>query len=256
MNNDSNPFTPPSLAPRPSGSFAPRYRIDNSKATLKEFINISRKPILGTAVWLALKIGLLKMNQGFVDSPRPFAEDQCALEDIPEPAKAKLLECIEQARRLGFHSATFSVKTMSGVEATAAQLRMLHRNEQCFYRAIFAFTANGTEYRENVASATIDPLSYIVSSNGRPDYHPPSMVREIYFRGLPLNDLFRRHMEAIATEKNLVRIQSFEDTGEIIDRHTKLSFVDLIDRGIFVAIDYEIVSGELDTSRNQEYVND
>jgi hypothetical protein len=48
------------------GSFAPRYRVDNSKTTLKEFLNLSGRPILGIAFWLAMRIGATRRLLNFL----------------------------------------------------------------------------------------------------------------------------------------------------------------------------------------------
>lgn len=65
-----NPDAPPDSSMLKIDQFARRYRVDNSKTTLQEFRNLSGSPILGTAYWVGLKLGLIKPNSQILDGPR------------------------------------------------------------------------------------------------------------------------------------------------------------------------------------------
>ncbi len=160
-----NPYANPRLANTDSNSFHRRYRVRPSRATLREFRDMSGKPLVGTLVWLAMRIGLLRIEKQVIDGPHPFAQDLCDLDAIQEPVRSYLLTKCETAEKLGFHTRAYSVRNSTGIEVHGGAVRMLHHSDRAFSSDCRIFLGGNSSRPRDIS------ISDFISSNACIRYH-------------------------------------------------------------------------------------
>ena len=229
-----NPYAPPQTLSTDLRSFASRYRVDTSKTTIREFQNLSGRPIVGALVWLAARAGLTQLNGQIIDGPKPFAEDQCEPEDLHDPVRGHLLSICDSAVALGFHSPVYSVSTLAGVEVHGGAIRMLHHTGRSFLQILASASGELMQGYEIIVSATATPASVFSTTNGPPNYNLPDGVKSHRHLGRTLDELFYSHSELTDQIDNLMMFQSFADVGAVMDHLSTLYYNDKVARGIFV----------------------
>jgi hypothetical protein len=237
MNQELNPYKPPSVFQSDIHAFAKKYRVMSSKTTLREFQNISGRPILGTFCWLAMQVGLLNLNRQIIDGPRPFAGDQCAADELREPTKSHLLAIEKTAKTLGFHSPCYSVSNSTGLVVHGGEIRMLHESSRMFLQIIASSSGAVMKGHQLLVSATLAPTMVFVSSNGPPNYNVLPDMRIQSKTGATLPSLVELHHQLLCSATTeLARIDSIEMVGTVMDYLAKQFFTDKIKRGIFVPL--------------------
>lgn len=234
MDTEVNPYAPPNALHSDIESFARRYRVDASRTTLREFQNLSGKPILGTLVWIAMRIGLTRFDSQIIDGPRPFAEDQCKIDDLREPVRSHLLAIADSAEKLGFHSHSYSVSKSTGVDVHGGAIRMLHDSGQSFLQILASSSTAMLQGYEIIVSATSTPVTIYATTNGPPNYNAPAGVIPQRHVGRPLKELLDSHNRSVGGMQNLMCFESFAEVGSVMDHLSGLYFTDKIARGIFV----------------------
>jgi hypothetical protein len=231
---DSIPNTPSKIYSCNIGAFARRYRVDNSRATLTEVRNLSGKPFLGTIFWLVLQTGLLKLNRMVVDGPRPFLDDQCNIDDLRNPVRDHLLSIQATAMTCGFHSPRYSVKNSIGVHG--GSIRMLHDTPRMFLQILASSCGPALQGYQILVSAAANSSNVFVSSNGRPNYNLLPGMRIQRLVGVPLATLVSSHEGMLADlSEGLLRFDSFDAVGTVMDYLATRFFEDKINRGIYIA---------------------
>lgn len=193
-------------------------------------------PLMGTFFWLAMRCGLFRFNQMVIDGPKPFAEDQCDLEELRDPVRSSLLAAMESAEKLGFHSPTYSVSNATGIETHGGAIRMLHDSGQCYLQIIGATSAGFYRGVEAISSATSSPLEILTTTNGPPSYNVPVGMTMQRLVGTPLATLLEKHQQLFGERENLMRFESMADVGAVIDHSSILFHADKVERGIFVEV--------------------
>lgn len=230
---DSNPYPLPNNFGSKVNSFAPRYRVDNSRTTLKEFRNLSGRPIIGTIFWFLMKTGLVKLNHPVLDGPRPFRDDQCTIEDLHDPVRGHLLAVQDIALASGFFSPRYSVTNPAGFHGGA--IRMLHVNCQMFLQILASSCGPFIEGHQLLISAAADSNDIFVSSNGRPSYNVLANMRTQRIAGAPFLKLFDSHEKMLEGLSNqILRFDSFDAVGTVMDYLATRFFEDKINRGIYL----------------------
>jgi len=225
---------PPDSLRKLDSSFARRYRVDVARTTLREFRNLSGRPIVGVFAWCALRVGLMRMNWQVLDGPRPFAEDQCDLEDLQDPVRTHVLAIAETAGTLGFHSPVYSMANSTGVDVHGGTIRMLHESHRWFLQIIASSSGTLLRGYEILVSAIAAPPKVFATTNGPPNYNSPPGVRATRCRGAGLEELVARHAQSLTSIDGLMRFRSFEDVGQVVDHLSCEFYADKIARRIFV----------------------
>lgn len=215
-------------------SFARRYRVNVARTTLAEFRNLSQRPIVGTFVWYALRVGLMRMDSQVLDGPRPFAEDQCDLEELQDPVRSHVLAVAETAATLGFHSSISSLANSTGVDVHGGTIRMLHESGQLFLQIVASSSGTLLRGHEILVSATGVPLKVYATTNGPPNYKAPPGIRVVRHHGAGLAELVDRHVQSLAGIDGLMGFRTFEDVGQVVDHLSCEFYTDKIARGIFI----------------------
>lgn len=237
MNSELNPYAPPGSIGLDTASFAKRYRVDASRITLREFCNLSGKPILGTAFWLLMKMGAFKFNRQIIDGPRPFTDEQCSIDELKEPVRECVLSIQDASLALGFHSPQYSVVNSSGIETHGAAIRMLHESSQMFLQIIASSSGSVMQSYQLLVSATKETQTVIVSSNGPPSFNPTVGTRVVRKTGVSLPTLLDFHRQTLKQlTVDLVRIDSLDVLGRLMDYQATQFFADKIKRGIYVPV--------------------
>ena len=229
-----NPYAPPQTVSTDLRSFASRYRVDTSKTTIREFQNLSGRPIVGAFVWLAARAGLARLNGQIIDGPKAFAEDQCELDDLRDPVRSHLQSICDSAGTLGFHSPVYSVSDSTGVEVHGGAIRMLRDSGRSFLQILASSSEALMQGYEIVVSATSPPVSVFSTTNGPPNYNLPVGVTTHRHVGRTLHELLDSHKRLTDQIDNLMVLQSFADVGAVMDHLSWLFYTDKIARGIFV----------------------
>jgi len=232
--NTENPYAPPGSFRGNIGAFARHYRIDMSQTTLREFQNLSGRPIRGTLFWVAMQLGLKQLDKQIIDGPKPFADDQCTLESLQDPVRTHLLRIAEQAEKGGFHARSYAASNSTGIVVHGGAIRMLHRSRTSFLQILASSDGSMLHGYENVISATSDTTTAFASTSGPPNYDPVKEVKTQRFVGAPLDELLDLHSEFISNVKNLVTFDSFDDVGVVMDHLSHLFFADKVERGVFI----------------------
>ena len=237
MEAELNPYAPSNPQHKDLNSFSRRYRVNAKMTTLREFQNLSGKPALGTVVWLALQVGLLRIDRQIMDGPRPFEQDQCDLDAIREPVRSHLLAKCETAEKLGFHTRAYSVSNSTGVEVHGAAVRMLHSSERYFLQILASSAGAIMQGNEIILSATVStPMEVLVTTNGPPSYNTPPGLTTCRKLGIPLPELLDFHKASIAEIDNLMPISTLTNIGTVMDHLSVQFFADKVARGIFVPV--------------------
>ena len=216
--------------------FASQYRVDTSRTTLREFQNLSGRPIVGSLVWMAMKAGMLKLSSQVLDGPKPFQTNEATLDSVLEPVRGRLLALSEQAMQLGFHSHSCSVSNSAGVVAHGGSLRMLHESGQFFLQIIASCSGEVMNGYESIVSATTNPVAVFSSTNGPPHYNSPPGVTVKRHVGASLGELVDAHRAMVADLAELVPLQTYDEVGRVLDHLSFLFFSDKVARGIFVPV--------------------
>jgi hypothetical protein len=241
MDAELNPYAPPNAPNNELESFARRYRVNASKTTMREFQNLSGRPVFGTLVWLAMRIGLMRLDRQIMEGPRPFAEDQCSLDALRDPVRSHLLAKCDSAEKLGFHTRSYSVSNSTGVEAHGGAVRMLHHSERSFLQILASSSGSAFQGYEIVVSATSsDPMNVYATTNGPPNYNPPARLTTHRYIANPLQVLIDSHNKSIAEIGNLMCIPTLAEVGTVMDYLSVLFYADKVARGIFVQVPEQI----------------
>ena len=229
-----NPFQPSNSTDL--GRFAQKYRVDQSKTTMREFRDLSGSRLLGPLYWLALQTGLVKMNAQVVDGPRPFAEDRCEPNEILEPVYSHFMKMIEDAKKLGFHSEYFSACKTNRPVVNGGTVRMLHQSKNSFLQIIASSTGEIFASYEIVVSASkTKPIAY-ASTNGAPNYNPVDSLKTFRHVDMPLDQLVETHAQSMdEIDDEFLTFESFDNVGLVLDHVANLYYQDKIDRKILVA---------------------
>jgi hypothetical protein len=231
---DSNPYAPTVMFSCKFDSFARSYCVDNSRATLEEFRNLSGKPLLGTIFWLLMRSGLVKPARLVVDGPRPFRDSQCTIDELKDPVRGQLLALQDAAKRCGFHSLRYSVANSSGIHGGA--IRMLHDDSRMFLQILASSCGPTIQGYQLLISAAANSNCIFVSSNGRPNYNASPNIRTHRIVGAPLCTLVEHHDKMLdSVSEDLLLLGSFDVVGTVMDYLSTQFFEDKINRGIYIA---------------------
>lgn len=181
-----------------------------------------------------MQTGAIRLNKQIIDGPRPFAEDQCSLDDLRGPVRSHLLTIADAGEELGFHSRSYSVSNSRGVDVHGGAIRMLHDSGNSFLQILASASGTVIQGYEIIVSATTTPVTVFASTNGRPNYRPPSGVMTHRRIGASLKEILDLHTTSIAGIENLMRFGSFADVGTVMDHLSNLFYTDKIERGIFM----------------------
>ena len=230
-----NPYESPRVAFSNGVTLPSRYRVRNSRTTLREFQNLCDSKVVGTIGWLQSKLLFGALDRQIFDVPKPFLQDLCDENDIPEQVRSYVSDISKQAEPLGFRERYFSIGRSTGIQCVGGAVRMLHESGKYFLQAIASTAGRVMLAEANIVSATsLDTsIESFATSNGRPKFRRPGNMHVQYFRNLGLPDLIARHRDWLHNlNRSFVTISTVEQLAIVMDHLTATFCSNLIQRGI------------------------
>jgi hypothetical protein len=233
---DPNPFIPPmTVSEKPI--LQRRFRVRNSRATLREWQNLCGSNVLGAVGWFQAKITFGLLDRQTMDAPKPFLADLCDVACLPDRIRSFLLEIVNDAKLLGFDHATFSIARSTGVPCIGGAVRMRHPSGDIIVQSVASAVGPLMRGETHLISASYSSTSLetYATSNGGPKYRRPPGTHAQYFRGCGLPLLLQRHRDwPILRSVELIRILTLQELGEVMDEMAAKYYRTMIERGILV----------------------
>jgi hypothetical protein len=230
-----NPYEVPAEPPPPQLP-GKKYRVDPRRLALTEAIQIRQSVWRGAWDWLCWQLGL-RGDPTYIQSVPSAPEMTAELADMPAGVGEYLLQFHSDALKLGFSGRWTSMTVDEMANPTCCLLRMLGSDPRLYLEV--AFVIVGTRYisRHNLVSATIDG-EYWVTSNGFPMGRRAPVVKPVYWKDVPLDQLLPRHLAWLNSQPNRFReIRSIEHVNvivqELMDSYARFQ----ITRGYFTPLD-------------------
>jgi hypothetical protein len=235
-------------APLASTSPGPYFQFDNTRLTLRECWNFSRRPTLFLTM-VALKLAGSRIPPRSLIPP-PDATRRLDADEVPAEVRQALALTTEYLGRQGFVLA-FACHVRQLGDHESYSLHFLSPERQTW--AVVTDSRSGKVHERSLTFQSFRTDDHLLATtDGRRRFNPCPWVDTVYLRGVSSSDLWETHRQRLADCP--VAIEPIDPQGlfERFLEQSRRHFRHMVGRGVYRAATPEEIARFLSRSRPEE----